>query len=377
MKIRASICYAVMIIVMISSLAFTHRTALAARTWVVTSSGDNSGVNCTAGDCTLRSAINAASSGDTITFAPDVIGTINLITGYGGFIINKNLTIKGPGAFNLTVSGSGGGPNKDFSIFRVYPGASLTLSGLSIVFGWNLSGGSVNIEPGGTLVIDQCNFYDNYSKEDGAVLYNHGTVTITRSYFGDNHAGTDGEGFGGAITNNGDGIMTITNSTFTLNTATNGGAIDNMGVLTMVNSTIKGNSAIATGGVLNENNPGAIATLINVVMADNENGNCSGAFTGGSTNNLSTDGTCVSGFSQVSSDALKLKPQTGIPAFFPLDYGSVAIDTGTNDGCPSTDQAGTPRPLDGDGDGTKICDVGAYEIWPVNASFKYIPVIIR
>lgn len=379
MNARVRSLFGICLIVLMLGLDFSPQSVHAATTWVVTTLGDNSGYNCTAGDCTLRGAINAASSGDTITFAPSVIGTIHLIPGYGGLTINKNLTINGPGAFNLVVNGTGGGTDKNISVFTVNSGSSLKLSGLSINFGWNLSGGGIWVKSGGTLALDQCSFFDNYAREDGAVLYNHGTVTITRSYFGDNHAATAGEeGYGGAIENNGDGVMTITNSTFTLNGALDGGgAIDNMGNLTIINSTIKNNSAFTGGGVNNE--LGGVATLINVLLDNNENGNCNGTFASGSTHNLSTDGTCPMGFTQVSSDALKLEPLTGIPAYFPLNYGSVAIDTGINTGCPNMDQTGKYRPYDGNEDTVAICDVGAYEAWPVHYfdNAVWLPSIIR
>jgi len=278
----------------------------------------------------LRSAINAAASGDTITFAPSVIGTIHL--NFGGLTIAKNLTIRGPGAYVLTVAGVKDGT----SVFTVNTGFSFKLSGLSVTNGRNLSGSGIFIFHGGTLTLDQCSFFDNYSEEDGAVLYNHGTVTITRCYFGDNHAGTAGAGYGGAIENNEDGVMSITNSTFTLNGANGGGgAVDNMGSLSITNSTIKDNGAFTAGGVNNET--GGSATLKNVLLADNTGGNCSGLLADGSTHNLSTDDTCPLGFDQVVPADLALGALVGIPAYFPLNYGSVAIDMGVNDGCPPID----------------------------------------
>src|SRR6266851_5817915 len=56
-----------------------------------------------AGAGSLRQAIISAAAGDTIVFAAAVTGTIVLTTGL--LDINKNLTIQGPGANVLAVSG--------------------------------------------------------------------------------------------------------------------------------------------------------------------------------------------------------------------------------------------------------------------------------
>ncbi len=44
--------------------------------------------------------------------------------------------------------------------------------------------------------------------------------------------------------------------------------------------------------------------------------------------------------------------------------GSSAIDSGDNASCGATDQRGVSRPLDGDANGSVICDIGAVEVAP-------------
>src|SRR6516225_3289874 len=57
--------------------------------------------NLDSGPGSLRAEIAAAKSGDTVAFAPS-IGLINLSS--GELVINKNLTIQGPGAGLQTIS---------------------------------------------------------------------------------------------------------------------------------------------------------------------------------------------------------------------------------------------------------------------------------
>ncbi len=81
-------------------LAASSSPALAG-TLTVTDPGDAGSGVCDA-TCTLRDAIASAGSGDTIVFAAGLTSPITL--GQGALLINKTLTIQGPGAANLTVS---------------------------------------------------------------------------------------------------------------------------------------------------------------------------------------------------------------------------------------------------------------------------------
>ena len=74
----------------------------------------------------LRAEIAAAHSGDTIVFAPSLDGQTITLTS-GELLIKKNLTIAGPGAGELTVSG-----NDASRVFEVAQKENVTLSGLTI-----------------------------------------------------------------------------------------------------------------------------------------------------------------------------------------------------------------------------------------------------
>ncbi len=80
----------------------------------------------------LRQALADSAAGDTITFA--VTGTITLTS--GELVITNSLTIAGPGATNLAVSG-----NSVRRVFRIgNPVASVTISGLTICNGKSADG---------------------------------------------------------------------------------------------------------------------------------------------------------------------------------------------------------------------------------------------
>ena len=114
----------------IAALLLSATDAVAAT--ITVTNGNDSGLG------SLRRAILIdASPGDTINFAPSVT-TVNLTS--DELIINKNLTIIGPGANRLTVQRSTNAP--EFRIFRIRSSTvTVSTSGITISNGSSVSFG--------------------------------------------------------------------------------------------------------------------------------------------------------------------------------------------------------------------------------------------
>jgi CSLREA domain-containing protein len=97
--------------------------AWAATITVATTS--DAGGSCPGANCTLRQAIAAASPGDTIDFSLPASSIIELTS--GELRINKDLTIEGPGAQQLTVERKHGSGVPLFNIFDIF--GNVTISG--------------------------------------------------------------------------------------------------------------------------------------------------------------------------------------------------------------------------------------------------------
>ena len=183
--------------------------------FVVTSNGDN-------GPGTLRDIINNSCSGSVVTFDPSVVGTIALTS--GELKITKAITINGPGANVLAISGN--------SLSRVFELAgTINISGLTIKNGLS--------KPDGT------DFFGGMG-----VLVTSGTVNLTDSVITNNDATNSGNSQGGGVDNEG-GILTLSRCAVTNNTASFfGGGIysEGAGSTTILNSTIAGNTTGTGGG---------------------------------------------------------------------------------------------------------------------------------
>jgi hypothetical protein len=240
--------------------------------------------NADSGAGSLRDAIANACSGSTITFANTVVSPIVLQT---ELAIDANLTIQGPGAGLLTISGNNA--VRVFHIGSVTPAISVSISGLTISDGKeSIQGAGILSVANGTVNISEVTVSNNTVNGrllgDGAGINNNaGTMNITDSTISGNVAASGTANNGGGIEN--DAAMNITGCTISGNSAPfngNGAGVANLGGLTITNSTISGNTAggqARGGGIFNSNT----LTAINCTISGNS---ASGGSGGGGLDSL-------------------------------------------------------------------------------------------
>jgi hypothetical protein len=133
------------------------------------------------GPGSLRATISLATPGDTIVFATGVTGTITLSSPLD---IEKNLDIEGPGPASLTISG-----NKDVGVFivgAINEATAATIAGLTIADGSAVIGGG-GIENEGTLTVTNSTFSGNSASFAGGIFNSSGaTLAVTSSTFSGN-----------------------------------------------------------------------------------------------------------------------------------------------------------------------------------------------
>src|SRR6266700_2018442 len=216
------------------------------------------------GPGSLRGALASAVDGDTIDFSITTPATITLTSGQ--LLVNKSVTITGPGADQLSLNGNH--VSRVFQIvFQLGSSKTVTISGLTITNG-NVSGAFPDNSGAGiyndrsTQTVNNCTLSGNSASNKGGGIYNNGgqlssaTLTINNSTISGNSAGLGG---GGGIFNDGtvvgSGTVTINNSTVSGNSSlASGGGIYNDSnrsghvTVTINNSTLSGNLATVNGG---------------------------------------------------------------------------------------------------------------------------------
>jgi len=234
-------------------------------------------------------------------------------------------------------------------------------------------GGGLSIGAGSAIIVDSA-IEANRAAGDGGGLYSEGggildptvDLEVTSSTFQGNRAAGSGGGlhvgFGTALT--------MTSSTLSTNFASEGGGLH---VVPRLDSTIRFSTlarnvawqGAAISGSPGDGFPGSL-TVTGTILARGAVGrNClvfERLFSGGT--NLDSDGSCrFTGPGDLSAVSPLLRPlgrHGGATAtYVPLPFSPAVDAAGT--ACPAADQRGKARAVDGDGDGSGACDIGAAE----------------
>ncbi len=343
---------------------------------------------------TIQAGIDAASPGDTVLVAA---GTYVENIDFKG----KEITVKSEsGAKNTVIDGNQAGTVvlinassaqkpvlRGFTIRNGSDSGIVTSGGFPLIEKNKITGNTYCGEGGGVkasfsgAVISKNKITKNHqqgcsggSGGGGIEVGGAGTVQILDNTISGNSHGS----FGGGITLFSAGTPVISANYIQGNSAGNQGAgiwIVNQSDATIVNNIITGNSTPGSGGGIYWLVPsGAVGPIIvNNTIASNTAGEGSAIFADGFdeqakiVNNILTwsgaaayGGTCTDQTGtngNISADPLFVKK-------FHLPKTSPAVDTGMNISQITRDIDGNPRPLDGNGDGSKIFDMGADEVKP-------------
>jgi len=306
--------------------------------------------------------------------------------------------------------------NQNFEMFMVYFSGVTIRNGLGGVAAYG--GGTLTIENSKITQNDGTGIWtvgphvnltgvkvtDNHAPESiGGIYAGSGKLTVTTSTIQDNSGGIGGIAADGGMLlttstvaeNTGTmgaggigltGSASIVNSTITRNSGSEGGGIWSSSELVLINTTIAANNANGEGGEMSSGAGGGIYStqqytviLNETLLAGNESSagslDCAGNYTSGGYNLITSLEGCT--LSEGPGDLIGIDAQLasdlvdngGPTQTLALLTGSPAIDAGNPLGC--SDQSGADltfdqryytRPMDGNGDGVAICDIGAFEV---------------
>jgi hypothetical protein len=410
---KASVLVLYSILVLTIGMGLTFRPDIVATLDIITvdstvDSNDAAYQACTIEndeDCSLRGAIsksNATTGGIGTIMVPagiyqlTIVGAGEIANATGDLNFTQPVNIIGAGkndTFIQAGSSKGNGIDRVFSMYNstgTVRISDLTIRWGTVSSGYNGGGGiylpndyytstfvlervgvidntiTVSRHGGGIFTTVPTTIYDstfdgNTTAGEGAGIYHsYASLVVERSTISGNSAGT----YGGGIANNSTAVLR--NVTINGNSASyNGGGITqwNHANLSIYNTTIANNTNTA---VNNEKWFGAEEMFFyaynSIISAPGSNSACRNAVDGGD-HNISKNSTCgTTGFT-IADPLLgtTLGDNGGLTLTLALPGGSPAIDAGDNASCMAFDQRGVMRRYDGDGNGSIVCDAGAYE----------------
>lgn len=358
---------------------FTVPSAFAATCTVGYSAGNT--------HATIQAAI------DDTTCATINIGEKNF---YENLVINREVTIEGARASLSDIDGSSVGPVITFQDPSPYDRPTVTLKNLTLQNGKSSdNGGGIKNESDMSLILDNVTLKNNIATKDGGGIYHYGYGSITiqnGSVLKKNTAGGSGGGVygvlysidveqssiiqntaadvGGGMVLAAEGInLWIFNSTIGENSALKSGGIWTAGSILAGNITVYKNSSTTSGyagGIDTSTSNTHDMQIWNSAIAKNTGGDCDVQEVTSFGGNLDSDSTCAftaatdlpgtdPGFSSLMLSVYQAASKTSAV----IDNGNGSNGTGSL--CGGADEKGNARSIDGNGDGTALCDIGAME----------------
>ena len=299
----------------------------------------------------------------------------------GGTIAGNDAALRGGGIYssgsstetsieNVTVEQNSAGSSGMWGGGGLYNGATLTVTDSTIDSNDTTFAGGGIASTGTLRLTDSAVTGNEADFFAGGVHVDGGTATLE----GDTISGNSAPATGGVRIH---APSTITNSTISGNSADgNGIALLSSNELALDNVTISHNTADAGGMVAGTslvalNTEDIDVSLHNTIVANTlgeATSDCSGPLTAVDHSLIEDPTGCTfpagtGNLTLVDPELEPLGDNGGLTETHAPKMKSPVVDAGTNTDCPSTDQRGESRPVDGgDVDATATCDMGAVEL---------------